>query len=202
MYLPEKFKGSGWERIVSQHPLATVISLGGGEVSHLPLLADARGGQVSLLGHLARANPHAKTLEGSDCLAIFHGPEAYISPLWYRECDVPTWNYMVVHFKGKARLLPAEETIPALRKLSLAMEGNEGWQFRVPSDLEHSLHQAIVAFEIEVQECQVKFKLSQNREEEDRLGVISGLRARAKGEDLAVAGWMESEAKRKVDAGQ
>jgi transcriptional regulator len=189
MYLPERFRGKGWRKLVRDHPLATLMS--GSWISHLPLLLEKRSSGLFLLGHMARANDHWRALERKECLAIFHGPQAYVSPLWYGECDVPTWNYLVAHLRGRASILSEREAVRVLRKLSRRMEGQEGWRFQIPADLTTSLHQAIVAFEIEVTGVESKFKLSQNRSEEDRRGVIRGLKRRGAAEDLAVAGWMD-----------
>jgi len=191
VYLPKVFQGVEWQRIVNEHPLATVISQSshGLQISHLPLLLEAKGDGHCLLGHLARMNPQSRVMDGQDCTVIFHGPQAYISPLWYKECDVPTWNYLVVHFQGQARLLPEEEAVSALRKLAERMESDDGWRFAVPDDLKNTLHQQIAAFEIVVKSCQVKFKLSQNRKK-DQAGVIVGLEARGDANSVAVAGWM------------
>lgn len=191
MYLPKNFEGADWQRIVHEHPLATVISQSslGLQISHLPLLLEENEDGLFLIGHLARMNPQARAMDGQGCTVIFHGPQAYISPLWYQECDVPTWNYLVVHLEGQVRLLPEEEAISALRKLAERMEGEDGWRFAVPEDLKDTLHQQIAAFEIAVKCCQVKFKLSQNRKR-DQAGVIAGLEARGDANSVAVAGWM------------
>lgn len=196
LYLPERFKGDEWQEVVRDFPLATVITPAGEEgphISHLPLMLEKRGESDFLIGHLARANSHWRALEKSKTVAVFHGPQAYISPVWYEECDVPTWNYLVVHLGGQARLLGEQEAVPALRKLSKKMEGEDGWKFQVPSDLQDTLHQAIVAFEIPVESCQVKFKLNQNRSLADHAGVVQGLKRRGSESDLAVARWMEKQ---------
>jgi transcriptional regulator len=196
LYLPEKFKGAEWQEIVRDFPLATVITPGaedGPHVSHLPLLLEKRGEGDFLLGHLARANSHWRVLAGEKTVAVFHGPQAYISPVWYEQCDVPTWNYLVVHLRGQAKLLGEQDAVPALRKLSEKMEGEGGWEFHIPPARKDTLHQAIVAFEIPIESCQVKFKLSQNRSAADQAGVVRGLQSRGSESDLAVARWMEKQ---------
>lgn len=189
LYIPSYFRAGNWREVVQRFPLATLIV--GESVSHLPLLLEERNGEPFLLGHLARANPQSKLLDGADCTAIFHGPQAYISPLWYEECDVPTWNYVVVHMRGRVRAMPEESTVEALRRLSDHMEGRDGWEFRIPEDLTHSLHRAILGFEIQVKEIEGKGKLSQNRSEADRKGVREGLRKRGDARSQELADWME-----------
>lgn len=90
------------DRVVAEHPLATMVSIGdvGLRATPLPLLLqrDANGG-LSLLGHFAKSNPQVVELEGRpDALAIFHGPHGYISPSWLTDrTQAPRWNYATVH---------------------------------------------------------------------------------------------------------
>jgi transcriptional regulator len=188
LYLPSAFSlpSSYWPKLVEAYPLATLVS--GAQISHLPLFLEE---EDRLLGHLAYANPHRKNMEG-ECIAVFQGPQGYVSPLWYEECDVPTWNYVVAHAYGKARLLPESRTIEVVEKLSKKMEGKGGWEFRIPDDLKDSLHRAIRAFEIRVERIELKGKLSQNRSAADRAGVIRGLRGREDTASAELARWMEA----------
>jgi transcriptional regulator len=189
LYNPSYFRGGDWREVVAQFPLATLIA--GETISHLPLMLEERGGHSFLVGHLARANPQSKILDGANCTLIFHGPNSYISPVWYQECDVPTWNYVVVHARGRAKALPEEATVEALRKFSDQMEGKDGWEFRIPEDLTNSLHRAILGFEIQVEQVEIKRKLSQNRSDADRKGVKEGLRLKGDARSQEVADWME-----------
>jgi transcriptional regulator len=185
MYLPPKFKFENQAEIleiIGKYPLATVISNAeeGPFVSHLPLVMDHYAGGVSLLGHLARANPHWKLLNGSEVTAIFHGPNAYITPKWYAENDVPTWNYAVVHIKGRVELIDEKEgIIDCLKKLTAHAEAGSKapWEFWIPEE-RANLSQMIVGFRIVVDEMNAKFKMSQNRSDEDRKGAIEGLKDR------------------------
>jgi transcriptional regulator len=187
MYLPKRFENADPDRAVAlmrAHPLATVISVDRDQppfVSHLPLIVERRDDQLVIVGHLARANPHWKLLAGRQTTAIFHGPNAYITPTWYEECDVPTWNYAVVHVRGPVTLIDDRDGIVrCLEKLTAVVETEpEGWQFRVPDDLAEHLERHIVAFELRVESMASKFKLSQNRSAADREGVLRGLRARS-----------------------
>jgi transcriptional regulator len=150
-------------------------------ISHLPLVMDPHEKGISLLGHLARANPHWKLLNGSEVTVIFHGPNAYITPKWYVENDVPTWNYAVVHVKGRVELIEEKEgVIDCLKKLTAHAEASskDPWEFWIPEDLSN-FTQMIVGFRIIVEEMNAKFKMSQNRSEADRKGAIKGLDSRA-----------------------
>lgn len=198
MYLPPRFAApseAAIERVLHEHPLATVITPMGDDclVSHLPLVLEKRGEERFLLGHLARVNPHTSALDGREALVIFHGPEAYVTPLWYEDGDVPTWNYLVAHLRGRPRLLESEEeTIRVVRALSDRMEGEAGWRFEVPEDLSGPgrLLRAIVGFEIPVRSMEGKFKLSQNRSERDFGLVAEGLARRGDERSRQVADWM------------
>src|SRR5262249_33415241 len=127
MYQPRLFKESDLARIhklVRAYPFATVVHSGahGFDANHLPLLLDEkRGPEGTLRGHVARANPLWRELDGSrEVLAIFHGPHAYVSSNFYAKPEehVPTWNYAVVHAHGRPRVLEQpEELLGLLRDL-------------------------------------------------------------------------------------
>lgn len=199
MYNPQKFAAPNDEtiqEIVRAHPFATLITPmpQGLQVSHVPLVLEVCEGEWILIGHLARANPHAQALEGGESLAIFHGPHAYISPLWYTENDVPTWNYVVAHLHGRAKLLESEEgTTRALEKLSAHTHTLDGWGLEIPADLREpgALLRAIVGFEIAVTKRIAKTKLSQNRAERDRVGVRKGLESRNDEGSQGILAWMQ-----------
>jgi transcriptional regulator len=188
VYLPPKFEERDLnclQQVIDENPFASLISVfeGKPEISHLPLILESNGSKMRLIGHMAKANPQWRHLEGSPVTIAFQGPQTYITPKWYVENDVPTWNYVVVHVMGPVRLMQTyEELVQALRLLTQKMEQNasDPWEFWLPEDLESPqvLQNAIVGFEIEVQEIKGKFKLSQNRSEQDRSQVIEGLGAR------------------------
>lgn len=166
--LPERFKINNDENIleiVHENPLATLISIKDFQpfISHIPLVAEKTNDQFKLIGHFAKANPHWKLIEGPTTV-IFHGPNSYITPRWYAENDVPTWNYAVVHFQGTGHLLSDyDSTVACLRKLTAHTEAKSKtlWEFWIPDDLSNpqDLTSAIIGFEIEVQDIKAKFKL-------------------------------------------
>lgn len=177
MYIPRSFAVEDPKTLhyfVDAYPFATLISQGEEpEVTHLPLLLDAEEG--ILLSHLAKANPHAKRLDGEKVLAIFHGPHAYISPNWY--VAVPTWNYAVVHVRGTAELLSEAETKSILGKTVDRFESTQPapWPNEIPDDLKQALLQSIAGFRIRISKIKGKFKLGQNRSEADQAGVLERL---------------------------
>jgi len=191
MYLPSRFAAADeqLEEIVRAHPFATLIT--GAYVSHVPLVLEKRGEAWFLLGHFARANAHWRALESGPTVAVFHGPHAYVTPRWYGEADVPTWNYVVAQLRGCARLLEREaDTVRALRALGDHVDPT--WYFEIPSDLASPgvLMRSIVGFEIPVETREGKLKLSQNRSSSDQLGVLRGLATRKDEGSRGVLSWM------------
>ena len=140
----------------------------------------------ALHGHVAKSNPVWQTVaENSEVLAIFQGPNRYISPKWYpskREHGrvVPTWNYLVVHARGRIRWHGEPAWLRGhVETASRVHEGKiEPWRVSdAPSDFIDRMLGAIVGFEIEIRELKGKWKLSQNRSAEDRRGVIEALKS-------------------------
>lgn len=186
MYLPRYFENTDREQslaLMRTHPLATVISMdddGSPFVSHLPLVIEPDDDSLVCIGHLSRANQHWKLLGGRRATAIFHGPNAYITPSWYEQNSVPTWNYVVVHVRGVVTLIEDRAGIVrCLEALTAAVEKGPGaWQFWIPENLRDTLERSIVGFRMSVETIQSKFKLSQNRSEADRADVLRGLAGR------------------------
>jgi transcriptional regulator len=167
--------------VMRKNSFATLINSVNGElvVSHLPLLLDSE--KNVLYGHCARANEHWKVITQSKVTAIFHGPHAYISPAWYtpRAGNVPTWNYVAVHVSGSATLIEGpKEVYEVLQRTTQENEKANGTRWELPdapnADLA-KLMNAIVAFKIDIEKLQAKFKLSQNQPAENRDEVIKQL---------------------------
>lgn len=188
MYNPPKFKSDDLDaafELMNKYPFATVITASRGcpYVSHLPITPKKVGERIELIGHIARANPQWKSFASAPLTIIFHGPHTYISPKWYAENNVPTWNYSAAHASGTAELIEDPEGIlSCLRELTMQVEQlwPSGWEFFVPKDLSgDTLSKSIVGFRMVVENLNFKMKLSQNRTSEDRAGVLQGLASRA-----------------------
>jgi len=198
MYVPQHFAGdpAAIEEVVATHDFALLVTTGPGgpEATHLPLLLDrSRGEHGVLLGHLARANPHAEAIDGREALAIFSGPHAYVSPRWYAAAPaVPTWNYVAVHVHGRARVLRDKERLAELvDRLSRRYEGDTPWTVAgLPERFLAGMVDAIVGLEIDVARIEAKFKLSQNRPPADRRNVIAELERGGAPGDVALAAAM------------
>jgi len=173
LYMPPHFRvddRAALARFMDENGFATLVShaAGGLSVSHVPLLVEAEGDALRLLGHVARNNDHWRALEAAaEVLAIFHGPHAYVSPTWYAQHpSVPTWNYAVVHAHGKARLMDEAGLHDLVTRLSSKYEAGNAKPWRLsdqPAAYVSGMLQNVVGFEIEVQRLEGKFKLSQNR---------------------------------------
>ena len=108
MYVPDSFNVTDQDEIeafLKRYDFATLVSgVGGGlTATHLPVVVRREASGLIVAGHVARANPHWKTLDGAtEALLIFQGPYAYVSPTWYANGPaVPTWNYTVMHAYGR-----------------------------------------------------------------------------------------------------
>ena len=178
---------------IRAHPLATLITHEGGriEADHVPMVLHAAGDAIVLRSHLNAANPLPRSgAEVVDALAVFQGPQAYVSPGWYaskREHGkaVPTWNYVSVHARGALSIIRGDAAwlTDHLTALSAQQESHrdEPWALSdAPADYIARLLRRIVGLELRVSELTGVWKMSQNKSETDRSGVVEGLRLDAK----------------------
>lgn len=166
--------------------LATLITstADGLIASHVPMLLD--GGSTpygTLIGHLARPNPQGRGAIG-EALAIFQGPEAYITPSWYetkRETGkvVPTWNYVAIHAYGTVEFFDDRERLrDVVTRLTERQETPRATPWAVtdaPADFIDIMLKGIVGFAMPIARLEGKWKMSQNRPPADRAGVVDGL---------------------------
>jgi L-ornithine N5-oxygenase len=166
--------------VLERCPFATVISGEGDKplVTHVPLTLDRSRGRLGILfGHMDRQNPHIKLLDNRPILAIFHGPNAYISPHEYRTDQLPTWNSISVHVRGTVRLLRSRnDLVRGLLGICEYADRKPGAYRLSPDDSRiPTLIDFIVGFEIEIEELIGRFKLSQDRNSEDQLRAMEAL---------------------------
>jgi transcriptional regulator len=208
MYSPTAFRQDDLatlHRQIAACRLATVVSQGpsGLQASHLPLLLEPAEGEFgTLYGHFARANPHWQALaDGGEVLAIFSGPDAYVSPSWYPAKAehgkvVPTWNYIAVHAYGQAEVFDdAERLLALVSRLSERHEAGRAQPWAVseaPRDYIDGMLRAIVGFALPIQRLDGKWKLGQNRNAADQSGVREGLNASLDARDRELAARMHS----------
>jgi len=188
MYNPAAFRETDpavLSAAIAGYPLATLVTIGaqGMDATHLPMLY--RDGV--LRGHVARANPQwQEYTPGSEALAIFTGPQHYITPNWYPSKTehgrvVPTWNYVAVHARGT---LTFHEDPEWLLQFVTALtdehekSGAAPWSVSdAPAEYIEGQLRAIVGVEMTIASLAGKWKLSQNRPQADVDGVIEGLGA-------------------------
>jgi transcriptional regulator len=165
------------------------------------VLVPERGKYGALQLHLARQNEHWRDLAaGAPAMVVFQGPHAYISPMWYRTAvAVPTWNYVAVHAYGTARLLDDAELKAHLQSLTASYErAPGGWSMeRIPEEVLKKLLASIVGCEIVIERIEGKWKLGQNRTDDDVQGAISGLHKLDDPEAKKIAHLMKTALQRK-----
>jgi len=203
MYIPKHYEETNLlvlHSLVRAHPLATWATPGEGElvVNHVPFILDSSRGELgTLMGHVARANTvwqvFSRTIHS---VVVFQGAESYITPSWYPSKHahgkaVPTWNYAVVHAHGLPVVIEEKAwLLDHLNQLTDIHEGDQALPWKVsdaPADYIERMVAGIVGIEIPISKLVGKWKVSQNRSESDKLGVVAGLLARGnrKSEEMA-----------------
>jgi len=200
MYVPPLFKEDRIDVLhaaIRQSGLATLVTLtaDGLIASHVPMLLDTEPAPYgTLLGHVARPNPQARgAAPGVQALAIFQGPDAYITPSWYATKRdnakvVPTWNYVAIHAYGPVEFFDDADRLRAIvTRLSERQETPRAEPWAVsdaPADYIEGMLKGIVGFALPIARLDGKWKMSQNRPAVDRASVVSGLQAEAR-DDVA-----------------
>jgi transcriptional regulator len=191
VYQPPHFREdsqAAQHALIRAYPLGLLITAGpsGLTANPIPFLLDDDGAHGILRGHLARANPQGQDLAAvAESLVVFQGPQGYVTPSWYASKRahgrvVPTWNYATVHTWGRPRVIEDAAwlrrqiaDLTALREKSRA----EPWAVSdAPEPFVAAQVQALIGVEIPIARIEGKWKMSQNRPEPDRAGVIAGFR--------------------------
>ncbi|MDO9106470.1 MAG: FMN-binding negative transcriptional regulator [Methylovulum sp.] len=209
MYQPVQFVQPNIETmhgLMRQYPLATLVTLAsdGINANHIPLhLADTPLPFGTLRGHVARANPLWHDLNSEiEVLAIFHGPDVYISPSWYATKQetgkvVPTWNYAVVHAYGKLQVIDDAnwlrsqlETLTNQHEAAFA----EPWAVAdAPPDFTERLMGSIIGIELVITRLSGKWKVSQNQPPCNQASVVQGLNASGQADASSMAALVKAE---------
>jgi len=217
MYVPKPFVETRTDVLhaaIRGTGLATLVTLNGGGLvaSHVPMILDDTVSEEAPLGrlfaHVARPNPQWRDPSAEvEALAIFLGPDAYISPNWYpskaeTERAVPTWNYTAVHAYGPLRIIDDEDGLrDVITRLTNRHEGGRPKPWRVedaPEDYLRTLLRGIVGLEMRITRLEGAAKMSQNKSATDHAGVVQGLRAEGTQNAEAVAALMEATAPARV----
>ena len=200
MYLPPQFAAKDPAiavLLMRAHPFASLISTddaGFPFVTPLPLhVVEEENGQITLLGHVARPNPHASFLRTrAQALVVFQGPQAYMTPRVYPDLvRVPTWSYLAVHATVEARIVESfDDKDRLLKHLIHDHDPDYAAQWRgLGEDYQRKMMAGIVAFELRVIELQCKLKLNQHRPESH--AAMHAAYASGNPNEQALACWME-----------
>ncbi|MBZ9979310.1 FMN-binding negative transcriptional regulator [Mesorhizobium sp. BR-1-1-10] len=202
MYTPPAFRDDDKDSLMATIRAARLANLvtataDGPLATPLPLFLDETEGEHGVIhGHLARANPQWRVPAISDGLAIFMGPDAYVTPAWYATKQetgkvVPTWNYAAVHAYGPVEFFEdADRLLEVVTRLTNLHEGARAAPWAVsdaPPDFIQSQLRGIVGLRMPVVRLEGKRKMSQNRNAADRAGVASGLAASERPTDREVS---------------
>jgi transcriptional regulator len=163
------------QALVAEHPFATVVTRDL-TATHMPCLLDedAAGDELVVLGHVARADPAAASLDGP-LLLIFHGPHGYVSASWYGEDTIPTWNHVTLHVRGTPELL--DDALPLLRRTVDHFEARvpDPWSLDRMPDTARAMADEVIGFRLRAASWHVEAKLSQDKPSAERRHVLEGL---------------------------
>jgi transcriptional regulator len=186
MYVPEDYRQPSRQaclEVIAENPWARIVTAApaGLVITYAPVLIDPEVADGRfLVGHLARANAHSRSLE-TETMIVFEGPHGYVSPSWYRRTPAaPTYNYVAVHVRGTVEILgDPEQALAVVEATTRQFEhGRERpWSLGPSLDYAKRLLADLVAFRFHVTEIEGAFKLSQDQDRATRERVIAGLEA-------------------------
>jgi transcriptional regulator len=161
--------------IVAAHPFATIVTADP-RATHMPALLDDDAAGLTMLSHVARADPVAESLDGP-VLMIFQGPHGYVSASWYESETIPTWNHVTLHVRGIPE--PFDDAMPVLRRtvdhFEAALEAP--WSLDRMGDTAREMADEVVAFRLRAESWHAEAKLSQDKPADERERVLGGLEA-------------------------
>ena len=159
--------------IVRAHPFATIV---GADLraTHMPCLVEDSGDALIIVGHVARADPVAATLD-EPVLLIFQGPHGYVSASWYESDTIPTWNHVALHVWGTPELFA--DAMPVLRRTVEHFEAavEAPWSLDRMGTTAREMADQVVAFRVRADRWHAEAKLSQDKPERERARVLAGL---------------------------
>jgi transcriptional regulator len=204
MYRPRQYAvddPATLHEVIAAHPFASIaaVSETGVQFAYAPVVLDRNYGERGgVRFHLARENPLTRATNGTRLYFSFRGPDAYISPDWYRSpAMVPTWNYIAVEASGEGKQLDDRGLRELLVDLSAHEEAKlapkKPWTIdKVPAERQQALLGAIVGFSVSFDTLKGKFKLSQEKSADDFAGAVAGLETRGDPASVAVAAEMKA----------
>jgi transcriptional regulator len=186
-------------RLIEENPWATIVSRNGDQLvaSHYPVLIDDDAPGLALVTHVGRPDDRIHDLGSSEVLVIIAGPHGYISPSWYSEgaTRAPTWNFSVAHLYGTPQILELEENITVLTRLVAHFEQRVETPAYLEGKTAEKLAPGTVGLRIPIERFLCKVKMSQDKDEASRAGVLDQLGGDGPYADPALA----SEMRRALD---
>jgi len=183
MYLRPVFSQPEEARIralIEANAFGQLVTCGprGLEASPIPFVLRPQGEGFLLAGHLAAGNPQCDMLDGGDALAIFAGPHAYISPVWYGvQPAVPTWDFAAVHVSGRLEAVTDPEAIQRDMERLAASDPAGFTVAAMEAGFRARMIAGVRAFVLRPSKVEAQWKMSQNRAAADRTRVVAALRA-------------------------
>jgi len=183
MYIPPHYKNENISEVkdfIKEHSFAILVNQVDGKpwATHTPLELEVNEkGEDILVGHIAKANPQWKHFKATEeVLCIFNGPHSYVSSSWYKEEEVPTWNYIAVHIYGTLTVMTEKEVLAWLHTLVDRYEKGVKHPISLDKMSPATLRQVkgVVGFRIKISSIQAAYKLSQGRET-DHVQIIQEL---------------------------
>jgi len=202
MHVPRRYEQKDTNEImdfVTANSFGLLVSTKNGRPigSHIPFLISQQGDVITLSSHISKGNEQKHTLvNGAEVLVVFTGPHSYISPQWYTQPNVPTWNYISVHMYGTIQIIEGEAIHSRLRAMVDKYEQAMPKPMRVediPQKVYNDDARGIVVFDIAVTEVQAAYKLSQNRDEVSYQNIIDNLEQSDDANGKAVAAAMRAQ---------
>lgn len=201
MYTPKHFLVDDKAELLAfmqQYSFALLISTHNNcpTATHLPFIVQQTADDnIVLTAHFAKANPQWQQITQQKVLVVFSQPHAYISPKHYdNTISVPTWNYIAVHAYGHAQII--DQPVQVLSILEQTIQYYESdylaqWH-SLPNDYKHSMIQGIVAFNIQIDQLQASYKLSQNKNEGEKQRIMHTLSNSPHSHEKDIADYMRS----------
>ena len=200
MYIPDIYKNENPEQIrafIKANSFGILITNKDGVslATHIPLeYAQKEDGTEILHAHISKANEQcAHIINGAEALCIFNGPHSYVSSSWYDFEEVPTWNYIAVHVRGKLTLLDQEGLWNSVKTLMHTYEDGQENPVRMEALSEKTLRQlnGVIGFEVGISSIEAAYKLSQNRDDKNHENVVHQLKNTGCPQEMAIAEEME-----------
>jgi len=194
MYTPKLYREEDRERILEflkKNNFPALVTQDNGKLiaTHLPVeIVETGDDKLAIYSHMSRVNPQWKSFGDQEAMLIFQGAHTYISPTWYENVNVPTWNYMMVHVYGKARVVEAEELKSTLGRLIEQHEAHSDYRLEsLPEGFVDKEMKGAIGFVVDVIRIEAGYKLSQNRNDRDHENIIKELELRGDEESGRVA---------------